>query len=76
MRSHCIRACSALALALVLPATSFAATDAELADIRDQIHQLKESYEARIQALEERLGKAESRPVENVVAPVAQPIAS
>jgi len=73
MRSHCIRACSALALALVLPATSFAASDAELADIRDQIRQLKESYEARIQALEERLKKAESRPVESVVAPAAQP---
>ena len=39
--------------------TRYAATDADLAEIRDQIRQLKESYEARIQALEQRLKEAE-----------------
>ncbi len=49
------------ALALVLSAAppAWGASDAELADIRDQIRQLKESYETRIQALEARLKQAE-----------------
>ena len=37
-----------------------AATDAELAEIREQIKQMKEDYEARIRALEERLKAAET----------------
>ena len=44
----------AFALALVVCPPAQAATDADLAEIRDQIRQLKESYEARIQALEQR----------------------
>ena len=36
------------------------ATDAELAEIRDQIKQMKESYEARIRALKDRVKAAES----------------
>ena len=59
--SRFVWAPAALALALVMPPVARAATDAELADIREQIRQLKESYEARIQALEERLKAAESR---------------
>ncbi len=38
-----------------------AATDADLAEIRGEIRQLKESYEARIQALEQRLKDAEAK---------------
>ena len=50
-----------------LPAHS--ATDADLADIRAQIRQLREQYEARIQALEARLKEAEAR----AAAPAAEP---
>ena len=59
------------ALALVLSAASpaWGASDAELADIRDQIRQLKESYETRIQALEARLKQAEDA----AKAPAAKP---
>jgi len=51
----------ALALALALSPAAHAATDADLAEIREQIRQLKESYEARIQALEQRLKEAEAK---------------
>jgi hypothetical protein len=60
---------AALAAALVASPAS-AATDAELADIREQIRQLKETYEARINALEARLRDAESRAA---VAPAVAP---
>jgi hypothetical protein len=52
---------SALALALVMAADVHAATDADLAEIRAQIRQLKETYEARIEALEQRLQAAEAK---------------
>jgi hypothetical protein len=52
---------SAFALALLIAADVHAATDADLAEIRDQIRQLKVSYEARIQALEQRLKDAEAK---------------
>jgi len=71
---------SALALALFIAVDAHAATDADLAEIRDQIRQLKESYEARIRALEERLKAAEAKPADAVVtntpsgAPVAAPV--
>lgn len=52
---------SALALALIFAADVRAATDADFAEIRDQIRQLKQSYEARIDALEQRLKNAEAR---------------
>jgi hypothetical protein len=45
-----------------LPTVSHAASDADIAEIRDQIRQLKESYEARIQVLEERLKESEAAP--------------
>ncbi len=50
----------ALALALFAATPSWAASDADLAEIRDEIRQLKENYEARIQALEARLKDAEA----------------
>jgi len=52
---------SALALALFMAVDVHAATDADLAEIRDQIRQLKQSYEARIEALEQRLKTAEAK---------------
>jgi hypothetical protein len=60
----------ALALATMTPVAQ-AASDAELAEIRRQIQSLKDDYEARIRALEERLKEAEARP-----APAAAPAAS
>jgi len=59
--SRFILACGAIALALFAPPAARAATDADLAEIREQIRQLKESYEARIQSLEQRLKEAEAR---------------
>ena len=56
-----VAAAGALALAGLLPTAALAATDADLADIREQIRQLKESYEARIAALEQRLKEAEAK---------------
>ncbi|HEY8623375.1 MAG TPA: hypothetical protein VIM74_05875 [Casimicrobiaceae bacterium] len=54
----------ASALALLLPmlwsTPAQAASDADLAEIREQIRQLKEGYEARIQALEQNLKQAEA----------------
>ena len=52
---------SAFALALFMAADVHAATDTGLAEIRDEIRQLRESYEARIQALEQRLKAAEAK---------------
>ena len=74
--SRSIGMAGAFALAGLLPCHALAATDADLAEIRAQIKQLKESYEARIQALEERLKEAEAkgasaRPAEATAPPVA-----
>jgi hypothetical protein len=63
----------AFALAGLLPCSAHAATDADLAEIRAQIQQLKESYEARIKALEERLKAAEAKAAS---APPTEPAAS
>ena len=46
-----------LALALLSSPIARAVSDADLADIRDQIRQMKESYEARIQALNDTLSQ-------------------
>jgi len=59
----------AIALALLAAPVAQAATDAELAQIRDEIRQLKDSYEARIQALEQRLKDAETRTASASIAP-------
>jgi hypothetical protein len=55
--------CSLAALATVLtaPAAAYAADSNELSEIRGQIKQLKDDYEARIQALEARLKEAETK---------------
>ncbi len=50
-----LSATALLASSLVMPTNAVAATDAELAEIREQIKQMKETYEARIRALEDRL---------------------
>src|SRR4029453_13530572 len=52
-----------------------AATDADLAEIRNQIRQLKENYEARIQALEQRLKDAEAKAAVAATVPAATPAA-
>lgn len=51
---------SALLAALVIPLSASAADDKELAAIRAQIRDMKESYEARLQALEQRLQDAQA----------------
>ncbi len=73
MVSRFVLASGALALTLLAPPSAQAATDADLADIREQIRQLKESYEARIQALEQRLKDAEAK---SATAPATQPAAA
>jgi len=50
----------AFALATLAP-TARAASDADLTEIRRQIQSLKDDYEARIRALEERVKEAEGR---------------
>ena len=54
-------AAGAFALTFAAAPAAHAATDADLAEIREQIRQLKESYEARIQALEQRVKEAEAK---------------
>ena len=71
-------AAALLALALVYPSPAVAASDAELAEIREQIKQMKHDYEARIRALEGRLKAAEATappagPVPTAAAPDASP---
>ena len=74
MRSR-ILARALCAGALCLPLAAEAATDADLADIREQIRQMKESYEARIRALEERLKAAEAADATNAPAGSSTPSA-
>ena len=74
--SRFILASGALALVLCTSPIAQAATDADLAEIREQIRQLKESYEARIQALELRLKEAEEKSAQKAAAPPAEPAAS
>lgn len=52
---------AALSAALGCATPSYAASDQAVAQIRDEIKQLKESYEARIQALENRLQESEAK---------------
>jgi len=66
-------ASGAFALALVTAPCAHAATDADLAEIREQIQQLKTSYEARIQALEQRLKDAEARSAGAAAPPAGPP---
>ena len=62
---------TALAAAFGTPLLAFAADDRELAQIRADIKQMKESYEARIQALEKRLQEAQAN-----TAPAPMPAAA
>lgn len=73
---------TALAVAFGVPLSTYslsanAADERELAQIREQIQQLKEHYEARIQALEKRVqqaeAKAEPAPAQLAAAPVPAP---
>jgi hypothetical protein len=57
-----ITAALAAALSVTLPA--HAANDADLAEIRVQLKQMKETYEQRIAALESRLAEAEKSAVQ------------
>ena len=64
-----------VALALLLSSPLYAASDAEVAEIREQLRQLRESYEARLQALEQRLKDAEAaKTKEAAAAPVPAPV--
>jgi len=65
---------AALALALLVLPDARAASDADLAEIREQIRQLKENYESRIRALEQRLKEAEA--AKSAAAPISAPIVS
>jgi hypothetical protein len=49
----------ALAAALLTPLAAFPASDAEIAELRALVDQMKSQYERRIQDLESRLAKAE-----------------
>lgn len=73
---------AALAAALFNPLSASAADDKELAAIRAQIREMKESYEARLQALEQRLQDAQAataqaqnaaQAAQSAPAPVAAP---
>jgi len=67
-----------VALTLLLSSPLYAASDAEVAEIREQLRQLRESYEARLQALEQRLKDAEAAKTREVAAapvPAAAPVA-
>jgi len=64
-----------VALALLLSSPLYAASDAEVAEIREQLRQLRESYEVRLQALEQRLKAAEAaKTKEAAAAPVPAPV--
>ncbi len=66
----------AIALALLVAPNASGASDADLAEIRSQIQELKSSYEARIKALEERLKDAEAKAATPASAPMPQPSSS
>ncbi|NEX23071.1 TonB-dependent receptor [Thiorhodococcus mannitoliphagus] len=50
---------AAMTAAFLAPATSVAATDPEIAELKAMLRTMKQDYEQRIQALERRLAKAE-----------------
>lgn len=61
----------ALALALAAIPRAHAASDDDLAAIRGEIRALKQSYETRIEALEQRLKAAEAKAAQPAPAPAA-----
>jgi hypothetical protein len=66
----------ALALAICAAPAAHAASDADLAEIRAQIRELKSSYESRIQALEQRLREAEAKAAQPAPEPPPTPLAA
>jgi len=66
--SKLVCAAGALALATLAPAAR-ATSDADLTEIRKQIQSLKDDYEARIHALEEKLKDAEAKAAAPAPAP-------
>src|SRR5450759_2942441 len=62
------KTCLSVAVAALLshPLAAAAATDADLQAIREQIRQLKQSYEQRIMQLEQRLELAEAKQADAV----------
>jgi hypothetical protein len=50
---------AAVATVFVVPASAFAADDAEIKKIREEIETIKNGYETRIRQLEQRVEKAE-----------------
>ena len=63
------------AIAMVLPVGAFADTSSDLATLRQEMAALRAAYEARLQALEQRVQLAESALATAPVAPAA-PVAS
>ena len=68
--SKFVRAACALSLAMLAPVAR-AAADADLTEIRKQIQSLKDDYEARIRALEDKLKDAEAKAAAPAPAPSA-----
>ena len=62
---------AAVATAFVVPASAFAADDAEIGKIREEIKDLKDGYENRIRSLEDKLRQAESAGPGAAAAPAA-----
>ena len=60
---------------LIVPVSSMAADETEVQTIRDEIKDLKEGYETRIQQLEQRLQQKEQSSPASVPAPSATPSA-
>jgi hypothetical protein len=69
---------TALAVTVGLPLAAAAADNGELAQMREQIKQLKENYEARIQALEKKVEEAgaKTETTQAQAAPAPSPTAS
>lgn len=65
-----------VAAAITLPTTTFAASDAEIAELRSMLEQVKHQYERRIQALETRLAAAERHSADASPTQTAPPDAS
>ena len=63
----------AIAALLCHPLAASAASDADLQAIREQIQQLKQSYEQRISQLEQRLELAEAKQTEAALTPAPVP---
>ncbi|MGB8338908.1 MAG: hypothetical protein WCD07_06885 [Burkholderiales bacterium] len=65
--------CCAVAFVIAIPQDAHSAADDDLKQIRDQIRELKDSYDARIQVLEQRLKEAEAKAAQPPAASRAPP---